>query len=1041
MKKLGGDRDYRCLLFLAAMVISLFAITTLAQNDYTVEGTFRVQIKNNVPQILPNEILNLENNTVNVSCDLTTKYPVKEYRFLISKGSPTNPMPAANSGPRKNVTELSTGFVKINDSYTWRLRGGTGTPNGIYYAHIPFSSQQLGTVDAGVYERFTISDYAYFVAYKFNDYDADGVKDADEPLIFGWKFTIDDSKGHRYNATTGSDGGALIGPIPAGKYRITEDMKNSNWIATTPAVRESVDVLPFVETKAEFGNKLKDGFITIRKYYDYNGDGNPKGNLEPGIPGWKFAVEGGPQNKRYEILTNSDGKATLRLPTTEEGAVYTINESFPSDRWECTTPPIEKRVILRPEANESVDYGNRLKPATIGITKFRDYDGNGKRESNEQGLSWTFYVNGTEGSTDTPVTDRNGRLDYQVLFPMPSSLTSLPDRSFYISEITKLNWNQTTPLQRMPITVGPGSREDVPAFGNYLRQSFNISKYNDTNNNSIRDPGEKGVPGWKFLIEDSSGASIIKETDSQGNITVNAKPNTKYMVTEYLQPGWKPTTLTQQSQTTDAETPEFEPLMFGNTKEQKIVISKFEDTHNEGKRDVDELGIADWEFDVTGPVDSPKNNTVRVRTSENGEVKYLCPTAGHYIVKEVKKSGCWISTTNDTVPVYVPEGETVHIEFGNYEICHLSTTIALENPDVEVRKFVDPSQLTTDMIGACGDTYLNYTIQVRPRETAEATDLVIAMNDMVPRTADSQKTIDTTVNGVAGFLDEQARNSNPSSRIGLIRWVGTESNEIYPNANYTDLSDKVRNSQFLQTNTTSVFADWTLGIIDKFYIVSLPNTSKILVLVTDSESPIRRPSENLSANYTIYAIAIGEKETDATRFLGQLVSEHHGKLYFANDSAELQNALTKIAWVTRPNSLKDVQLIDTLPSYLEPVGYQVNPPDPKNVTENNDGIDWHTTTMKWWAGNLSSSGRPWNTSFIVRFCWTVPADVHQREVSPRVSQVNYVREDGSIGTIQVPEGAISIKKSALPATQRIPGFEALLSLSGLLISVYILRRK
>jgi hypothetical protein len=278
--------------------------------------------------------------------------------------------------------------------------------------------------------------------------------------------------------------------------------------------------------------------------------------------------------------------------------------------------------------------------------------------------------------------------------------------------------------------------------------------------------------------------------------------------------------------------------------------------------------------------------------------------------------------------------------------------------------------------------------------------------------------------------------------VGLIRWIGNESNEIYPNSNYRNLSAEVKDSQFMPTNSTSIFADWTFGIIDEFYRVSLPDTKKILVLVTDGESPISRPTEVINANYTIHAIAIGGKETDTTRLLRKLTNEHHGKLYSVNDSTEMQNALTELAWVTRPTTLKNIQLTDTLPSYLKPVSYLVNPPDPKNITENNDGRDWDTTTIKWWVGNLSSSAKPWNTSFKVRFCWIVPADVHQTDTSPRVSQVNYVREDSTNAAIQVPEGAISINRSGAkvpgPTTS---GFQTLIAMIGLLAAVYVMKRR
>jgi hypothetical protein len=1033
---------------LAVLIFVLLAGVTGNPGGFLIKGNLNVS---------ETKIINDGNHTLSVNYDITTDYPADSYRVIINKEGSLTEEPAFKTSKYYDLVESNPPH-HISSSENFKV-DTSWPPSRDYLAHIQFNSTG-GKVDAGLYERFEVEAFGYLNIYKFNDLNKNGKWDNGEPPLSGWKFTVHAPDNRDYDGITNSQGKAefLNGSLPLGDYAITEISK-PNWIHTGTETKTGnqlssihtdnyENVIASVDkyqiTNVYFGNRLKDAKLTLNAFYDYNGDRSQSGPLEPGISSWTFTIYGGPENNSYKVTTNGDGIVVLNLSTSEVGAVYHIQEVLPNDRWECTTPSIEKEVVLMPGAAESVGYGNRLKPTMINITKFRDYNGNGQRESNENGLSWTFNINGADGSVDAITTDDNGRFDYKVLFPMPSPLNDLPVRSYKISEEPKNNWIMTTPPIEKAITVGPGSREAVPAFGNYLPQIILIYKFNDTNKNGIHDQGEEGVPRWQFLIEDSSGSSTINETNSSGMITIKAKPDTRYTATEYLKPNWEPTTPTQQELITDSETQEFPPLMFGNFKNitQRIIISEFEDIHNKGSRDVDEMGLGGWVFDVTGPVNTQENGTTRVTTNDGGDAVYTAPSQGLYIVKEIKKSGCWINTTNDTVPVYLPAGETVRVEFGNSQICHTTIPIALQNPDIEVRKFVDPSHLTADMVGNCGETYLNYTIQIRPKNKAEATDLVIAINNMVPRTKNSKQTIDTVVNGVAGFLDEQATESNPSSRVGLIRWIGNESNEIYPNSNYRNLSAEVKDSQFVPTNSTSIFADWTFGIIDEFYRVSLPDTKKILVLVTDSESPISRPTEVINANYTIHAIAIGGKETDTTRLLRKLTNEHHGKLYSVNDSTEMQNALTELAWVTRPTTLKNIQLTDTLPSYLKPVSYLVNPPDPKNITENNDGRDWDTTTIKWWVGNLSSSAKPWNTSFKVRFCWIVPADIHQTDTSPRVSQVNYVREDSTNAAIQVPEGAISINRSGAkvpgPTTS---GFQSLIAMIGLLAAVYVMKRR
>lgn len=831
-----------------------------------------------------------------------------------------------------------------------------------------------------------------------------------------------DSNNRIGTVTTNSEGLASIGLRP-GRYTVTENTK-PEWNSSTPD-EQVVSLGPGEDKSISFGNYQKDARLHIIKFHDQNRNGEQDRN-EPGISGWRFVISGKDYlNKDYtnSVTTDNNGISLLVL---RPGA-YTLAEETRKD-WIATTP-INQTINLGPDERRTVFFGNDINNSILQITKLRAVNESGKLVPSGGIAGWKFAISGrdylNQNYTNSITTDSNGM-----------STLELKPGTYRVKEEMKRNWISLTP-EEQTVTLNPGDIKKLPPFVNYLNQTLSIYKFNDTNKNGIPDASEKGVPGWNFSINDDSGIITTRTTDSNGQIRVNVKPNAKYTVTEYLKLGWKPTTLTQQTLTTDSETSEYS-MVFGNSPPlPTITIGKFEDTNKNGKRDADEQGLKGWEFDVIGQ----ENKTARVTTDENGNAVYVCPAPGLYIVKEVKKSGCWINTTNDTVQVKIAAEQNVLVEFGNYEICHPNVTTGLENQDVLVQKFVDPSQLTTNMIGNCNETYLNYTIQVRPKEKAEATDLVIAINAMVPRTENSQRTIDTMVNGLAGFLDEHAMKTNPSSKVGIIRWIGNESNEIYLTDNYTDLRNKVMNSQFIQSNTTSAFAYWTYGIIDKFYKVSPPETKKILVLITDSESPITEPTEAVNANYTIHAIAVGGNVTDTTRLLRNLTSEHHGRLSFANNSAEMQSALTELAWITKPTNLSGVQLIDTLPSYFEPVRYEVNPPELKNITENNDGRDWHTTTMKWWIGNLSSSGSPWNTSFIARFCWVVPADVHQSDTSPRVSQVNYIREDGSKAAIQVPEGAISFKKSAPLATRPTPGFETLISLLMLLTVVYILRKK
>jgi hypothetical protein len=1024
-----------------AVILATLALLICAAEDtngWGIDGFLNVSQK---------KIMNDGNSNISVSYDINTDYPADNYSVIINNDGSVDKLNAFRSISNLSLTAEKNGRRSAHNINTFAV-DRSWIPNKNYLAHIQFNSEGGTQLDAGFYERFEVEAFGYLTVYKFNDFNGNGYWDSDEPPLSKWEFNIIDPDGKEYHLVTDSNGKAVIqnGPVFVGEYKIAEQSK-PNWIHTGTKIKKNgLDELNSnefdgsIKTKVEdyaaidiyFGNKLKNSTLSLNAFYDYDGNGIQKGILEKNISGLKFIITGGPKNSTYQAITDRFGRIALDLLTSDSGAKYKIKQVLPNDKWVCTTHPAEIEETLLLGINDSVIFGDRLTPASIGLTKFRDDNRNGDFDSNENGLEWFFLVNGTDRTFDRVKTNSlSGKADYSVRFTMPSPLSAIPVVSYSISEEPQNGWIMTTPMPQMPIILSPGERKEVPEFGNYLNQTIVILKFNDTNKNGEKDPGEEGIPDWQFLIVDGNKSSVTKKTDSQGLIRIKAEPNTKYSITEYLYPNWKPTTSIQRNLTTDLETREFGPLMFGNARMQWIHISKFEDIHNRGARDEDENGISGWEFDVTGPLDSNVNKTIRVTTDMDGNAIYNCLDPGRYIVKEIKRSGCWINTTDDTIILNVHAGQIVAVEFGNYQICHHPYANALQNQDVEVQKIVDPSQITNDMIGDCGSTYINYTIQITPKEKLMPIDLVLSVNENVSATENGQKTMDMVRKGVADFLVEQKTKSNPNSRMGMDVWGDTGSGKVHLNADYTNLSREVKNAKFALNGTTATSVARTLETIDEYFGDSNPNTKKILVLITDSESPINVPTEKIMTNCSVYAVAVGDKETETTRLLGLLTSKYNGKLYLANNSYEMRDNLTSIARVTRPAVLKNIELIDTLPSYLEPVDYILNTPN--STIENIDGRDWHTTTLIWNVGDRSSSERSWNTSFTARFCWIVPADIHEEAISARVSELNYIREDGSSGTIQVPEKSISIRKPIeLVPMKIVPGFEVIFTLMGML---------
>ena len=92
---------------------------------------------------------------------------------------------------------------------------------------------------------------------KFEDLNANGVQDRNEPGLAGWTFTVTDARGAVVaTVTTGPQGSASTN-LPAGKYPVVE-VPQRGWTATTPTT-QSVVVTPGRTTRVAFGNRGEGG--------------------------------------------------------------------------------------------------------------------------------------------------------------------------------------------------------------------------------------------------------------------------------------------------------------------------------------------------------------------------------------------------------------------------------------------------------------------------------------------------------------------------------------------------------------------------------------------------------------------------------------------------------------------------------------------------------------------------------------------------------------------------------------------------------------
>lgn len=242
---------------------------------------------------------------------------------------------------------------------------------------------------------------------------------------------------------------------------------------------------------------------------------------------------------------------------------HQITESVPSG-WDLTSiscvgggqwaPNGSTLTVDVVPGEEVVCTFTNTKTGSISGTKFEDLNGNGIWDSHwengnpvydEPVLSgWEIYIDSNkDGDWDLgePKTITDGSGNY--------SFTGLSGDDKRVREIGKTGWLQTsTDPQDQP--VSNGNDWGNINFGNFQLGSISGIKYNDSNGNGTKDPGENGLSGWTIVLDKNNNqlfdaGDLSTTTDANGNysftnLTQGTYHGYSYTVMEIPQTGWSP---------------------------------------------------------------------------------------------------------------------------------------------------------------------------------------------------------------------------------------------------------------------------------------------------------------------------------------------------------------------------------------------------------------------------------------------------------------------------------------------------------------------
>lgn len=929
-----------------------------------------------------------------------------------------------------NTFKIPSGSCNIfsnNDS--WVVR--EDEPNGSHISYLTIPGFGGSHLDFEVVETL-------LVIQKYNDTNQNNKVDVgvDERLQ-GWEFQVTDPDKNTSTHFTdvNKEKRIKVRDEYAGKEFTVKEILQPGWRAVLP-INQTVTV-PKGETKTvQFLNKKINTTILIQKFNDTNRNYEIDYGDEK-LRDWKFNVTN-PAGETRLYKTDAYGERLIDILDGKEGD-YKIAEIIKEpDKWKPIKIDTDKTATILDQGEQwikiRVEEGKESKvrflnyhfKKTLVISKFYDHNLNGKRDGREEGLeNWEFEIKFPDGSVKNVPTEPDGR----IIIDNP------PIGTYTITELTtKPCWKNSSPIVR-DVEITPDRGAEVE-FGNYEVGNLTIYKFNDTNHNGVWDAGEVPLPNWGFKVKGPNGViDITRYTDENGGSSVELPANRRYSVSETIPVGWRNST--PHTQSVYIKPCEDALVTFGNYRDTRIIIHKFNDTNGNGIRDSDEQGLAGWDFWISGP-----NVNEIFTTDENGWVRYEDAIPGQYRIeerpREDQRNEWKITTPPRTKEVVVEEGQKVKVEFGNAIICRCDEIYPLpelaprwhnnSDENLVVSKYVDPRILHCDNPNPNEGEIINVTLRVSAFAGMPPTDLVIAVDTSgsLFECSSGRAVLEDISEGITEYIANNEAKFGENVRIGLVSWDEDIDEIVNLTTDYSNVTAACKRLS-INAEEDTLYPVGLNGSLEVFSRSPRENVTKMIVFITDA----RGTTDGLSnysrlpdtSGYIIHAITVcTEQDSDNFKMLVNFTSQHSGFVRRVSESSdELAKELTTltVSGIER-RILNNVTVIETLPKYLRVLNwtYRIPPTSPEHI--NRDGIDWSTETMVWDIGELSSD-QCWENTFQAIFCCRMPADeTHPVGIPKKTSEVTYSDPTNSSITkhMLIPEGGIWIQPR--PWWERVP---------------------
>jgi hypothetical protein len=533
-------------------------------------------------------------------------------------------------------------FTALIGSYTLQETDPSGyvstTSNSVSVSLSPGSTQTANFGDQG---RGEISGTV------FKDINGNGSNDG-ESGISGVSLRLLNSGTAVASATTTADGSYSMTDVPAGTYTL-EETDPAGHASTTPN-SVSVTVTPGGKLTANFGDRGV-GTVAGTVFRDSDGNGT-MGAGESGIEGVSVALLNSSGSVIQSATTPADG--SYQFTEIPEGD-YKIRETDLAGYVSTTDNTVS--VTVGPGTSQKVSFGDQGVGAVSG-TVFRDKDGNGEKDTGENGIEGvTVELLKNDTVVETATTQTDGSY----------SFTNVKEGDYTIRETDLAGYKSST-NNTVSVTLEPGTKLTAN-FGDQGVGKVSGTVFSDLDGNGTMDEGEGGIAAVSVKLLNADGTAVASIlTGTKGLYAFTNVPEGTYTAQETDLRGYVSTTENAVSVTIgpgDTLT-----VNFGDQGLGTVLGTVYRDSNNNQKMDDSETGLSGVKIQLVKE-DIVVAGTI---TNKSGFYKFTNVPEADYIIRETDPSG-FDSTTDNDVPISLKPGDEQLADFGDRGVGTVSGTV------------------------------------------------------------------------------------------------------------------------------------------------------------------------------------------------------------------------------------------------------------------------------------------------------------------------------------------------------------------------------